>query len=112
MNNKKTIFVVSALCVFVAVVIGLIQFFFIGNAFVGSGSGAVSYNPIAREFGGTITVDLEPNRKLVNISWKSDNSLWILTRKMRANEEPEEYEYKENSSFGVIEGTVKVFEHK
>ena len=70
------------------------------------------FNPIARQFGGTVTINLENNRKLVNVSWKKDDSLWILTRKMRKEEEAETYEYKEDSAFGVIEGTVYIIEHK
>lgn len=71
-----------------------------------------SFNPIARQFGGTITIDLKENKKLVNISWKADDSLWILTREMRKDEDPEIYEYHEDSTFGVIEGTVIIIEHK
>jgi len=52
------------------------------------------------------------NKKLVNISWKADDSLWILTREMRKDEDPEIYEYHEDSTFGVIEGTVIIIEHK
>ena len=75
-------------------------------------TGEASFNPIARQFGGTITVNLKENKKLVNISWKADDSLWILTREMRKDEEPEIYEYREDSTFGVIEGTVIIVEHK
>ena len=109
MTNKRTLIMVASIFVAVAIFGGLGCYLLGGTAHVGSGS---SFNPIAREFGGTVTVNLEPNRKLVNISWKTDNSLWVLTRKMRDGEEAEEYEYREDSSFGIIEGTVKIIEHK
>ena len=104
---NKNIFKVASIFIIVAIAFGIATF-----AFNIAGNHASTFNPIAREVGGTITVNLEPNRKLVNISWKTDNSLWILTRKMKNNEDAEEYEYKEDSSFGIIEGTVKIIEHK
>ncbi len=67
-------------------------------------------NQKARNFGGTETIDLEPGRKLVNATWKQ-NSLWYLTRQARPDELPEVYQFKEKSSFGVVEGTVVFKEH-
>ena len=68
-------------------------------------------NTITKNFGGTTKVELEPNLKLENITWK-DDSLWILTRPMREDEEAEVYIYKEHSNMGVIEGKVIVVECK
>lgn len=68
-----------------------------------------SCNHIARVYGGSATVELEKDQKLVNASWKND-SLWILTRTRKADEPVEKYEYKENSMFGVLEGTVTITE--
>lgn len=99
------------LCIFsivFAIILGTVVML-IGHGNTGNTNG---FNPIARQFGGTVTINLESNRKLVNVSWKKDDSLWILTRKMRKDEEAETYEYKEDSAFGVIEGTVVVIEHK
>lgn len=59
----------------------------------------------AKSFGGTMTVELKPNRKLVNATWK-DANLWYLTRVMEYGEEAEKYEFKEISNFGTFEGTV------
>lgn len=98
----------GVLSVVFAIVLGTV-IMLTGNSNTGNTSG---FNPIARQFGGTVTINLESNRKLVNVSWKKDDSLWILTRKMRRDEEAETYEYKEDSAFGVIEGTVVVIEHK
>lgn len=98
-------FYLGVMSIIFAVIFGIITIL--------SGHGNTSgFNPIARQFGGTVTINLENNRKLVNVSWKKDDSLWILTRKMRKDEEAETYEYKEDSTFGVIEGTVVVIEHK
>lgn len=98
-------FYLGVMSIIFAVIFGIITIL--------SGHGDTSgFNPIARKLGGTVTVNLENNRKLVNVSWKKDDSLWILTRKMRKDEEAETYEYKEDSTFGVIEGTVVVIEHK
>jgi len=64
----------------------------------------------ARSFGGTTELDLPPNTKLVNITWKDDD-LWYLTRPMRDDEFPEEYRFDASTNFGVFEGTVIVREY-
>ncbi len=61
--------------------------------------------------GETKTIILEPERKLSNLTWK-DTNLWILTRKMRDDEAPEEYEFKESTALGLIEDTVVIKETK
>ena len=69
-----------------------------------------SCNHITNKLGGTMTVELEKDQKLVNCSWKKDSSLWILTRHKREGEIPEIYQYKENSTFSVLEGVVTIVE--
>lgn len=66
---------------------------------------------MSRSFGGTMTLELEPNQKLVNITWK-DTELWYLTRPMKDGEEPETLTFQEKSEFGVIEGKVIIKESK
>lgn len=66
---------------------------------------------ITKTMGGTTTVILEPNRKLVSLSWK-DNNLWVLSRNMEPRETPDTYHYDERSRFGVLEGRVIVIESK
>jgi len=61
--------------------------------------------------GGNMTINLKPGEKLVNATWK-DTSLWILTRKMRPDDVEETYKFKEDSTFGVLEGTVTIYEYK
>lgn len=68
-------------------------------------------NYAAKKLGGTSSEELPPNKKLVNVTWK-DTHLWILTRDMKPNEVPETYEFKETSTFGIVEGTVVIKESK
>jgi len=67
-------------------------------------------NTMAKNFGGTMKVDLEKNQKLVNVTWKGD-SLWVLTRDARSGEMPETYTFKEKDSLGLLEGKVILTEH-
>jgi len=64
---------------------------------------------LTRSFGGNMTINLEPNEKLEEITWKEDE-LWYLTRPMRDDEEPETHSFKESSNFGIFEGTVTIAE--
>lgn len=64
-----------------------------------------------RSFGGSTKIELEPNTKLELITWK-DDSLWYLTRPMREDDIAETHTYKQQSEFGVFEGTVTIIETK
>lgn len=64
----------------------------------------------ARNFGGDITLELDPGLKLEEITWKED-SLWYLTRPMREDEFTETHVFNQSSEFGVFEGSVTVIEH-
>lgn len=68
-------------------------------------------NPVTRKMGGDMTVHLKPGEKLVNVTWK-EASLWFLTRPMKAGDSVETYKFKEDSTWGVLEGTVTIVEHK
>lgn len=63
----------------------------------------------AKNFGGDITLELDPGLKLEEITWK-DDSLWYLTRPMRDDEKPETHVFKQSSEWGVFEGSVTVIE--
>ena len=65
---------------------------------------------MTREFGGDMTIELEPGEKLEEITWKDEDSLWYLTRPMREDEEPETHVFKESSAWGILEGTVTIIE--
>ena len=64
-----------------------------------------------KSFGGSMTVELEPNTKLEMITWK-DDSLWYCTRPMREDDIAETHTYQQQSEFGVFEGTVTIVETK
>lgn len=65
----------------------------------------------AKTFGGTVTIELEPNTKFEMITWK-DDSLWYCTRPMREDEIAETHTYQQSSEWGVFEGTVIIIEKK
>lgn len=67
-------------------------------------------NTVARNYGGTMEMDLPAGEKLVECTWKDDD-LFYLTRPMRTAEKPETYKFREKSNFGVLEGTVIIHEH-
>ena len=64
----------------------------------------------AQKVGGNITIDLPPNTKFVNATWKN-NSLWYVTRPARATDVADSYTFKEDSNFGILEGAVTFIEH-
>lgn len=65
----------------------------------------------ARSLGGEAEVNLPSGQKLVTATWK-ESSLWYLTRPMRQDERPESYTFKEESGYGVVEGTVRINERR
>jgi hypothetical protein len=66
-------------------------------------------NSRAKTWGGSMTINLEPNQKLVNVTWK-DTDMWILTRPMRAGDIIETYKFGEKSTWGVMEGQITIVE--
>lgn len=64
-----------------------------------------------KNFGGSMTLKLEPNQKLEEITWK-DNSLWYLTRPMTKDDVAETHTFHQSSQYGVFEGTVTIVETK
>ena len=65
-----------------------------------------------KNLGGSMTLELEPNQKLEEITWKDDDSLWYLTRPMREDEVAETHTFQQSSEFGIFEGTVTIIEKK
>lgn len=100
----KKIFISRAAAIIVATVCLLLALL--------TGCGDVKQS-LARDFGGTTTVNLEPNLKLEEITWKDDD-LWYLTRPMREDEEPETHTFTEKGGLGTVfdGGTVIVVESK
>jgi hypothetical protein len=67
-------------------------------------------NTRAKSFGGTMEVMLPQNTKLITVTWK-ENELWYLTRERNADESIDVYTFKEESTFGMMEGTVVLKEN-
>lgn len=68
-------------------------------------------NEIAKHYGGTISVELPQNQKLINVTWKEDE-MWYLTRPMTEGETAQTYQFREKSNYGLVEGTVLFTESK
>jgi hypothetical protein len=66
-------------------------------------------NQRAKSWGGTATIDLPVNTKLVSVTWK-DANLWYITRPMRDGEKAETYKFQEESNFGALEGLYVITE--
>ena len=58
-------------------------------------------NVRARHFGGTETLALKPNEKVLNVTWK-DNEMWVCTKDTITGV----VYFREKSNWGVMEGTV------
>lgn len=80
-------------------------------AFVALTFTSCTENSRAKMWGGTMTIQLEPGQKLVDVTWK-ETSLWYMTKPMREGDVAETYEFVEDSSWGVVEGKVIFIESK
>jgi len=72
---------------------------------------ACTGNVRAKRFGGTMTVELPANQKLVNATWK-DSQLWYLSKPMSKTDTAVTYTFKEKSNYGIREGSVIFVETK
>ncbi len=68
-------------------------------------------NSRVKNFGGEGTINLPSGRKLVNITWKEDQ-IWYLTRQMDSSDVAETYQFHEEASWGMVEGTYNIIESK
>ena len=66
-------------------------------------------NWLAKSYGGSMTVELPPCRKLIVATWK-DSDLWYLTRPWREGDVAENPLFQEESALGIAEGTVTFHE--
>lgn len=64
----------------------------------------------ARNWGGEMTITLDPGVKLEEITWKDDDSLWYVTRPMREDEFAETHVFQADTVFGVFEGKIIIVE--
>ena len=70
---------------------------------------ACTENSRVKNWGGEGTINLPTGRKLVNVTWK-ENQIWYLTRPMNSNDSVETYQFHEESSWGMVEGTYNIVE--
>jgi len=68
-------------------------------------------NEIARNYGGTQEIRLDPGQRLVEATWK-ENDLWYLTEPMDSEYVPKTKHFKESSSWQVLEGEVIFIESR
>jgi hypothetical protein len=68
-------------------------------------------NERVKQWGGEGNIKLPKGRKLVNVTWK-ETQVWCLTRPMNSNDVAETYQFQEESSWGVMEGTYNIIETK
>ena len=68
-------------------------------------------NVRVKTWGGEGTINLPKGRKLVTVTWK-ETQIWYLTRPMNSNDVAETYQFQEESSWGVMEGTYNIIETK
>jgi len=66
---------------------------------------------LAREYGGTMTVNLPAGQELMEATWKQDD-LFYLTRPMTDDYVPVTKTFQESSSWGVMETTVHFVESR
>jgi len=68
-------------------------------------------NNRVKNWGGEGTINLPRGRKLVNVTWK-ETQIWYLTRPMDSSDVAQTYQFQEESSWGVVEGTFNIIETK
>jgi hypothetical protein len=68
-------------------------------------------NSRVKTWGGEGTINLPKGRKLVNVTWK-ETEIWYLTRPMDTSDVAETYQFHEESSWGMVEGTYNIVETK
>ena len=81
------------------------------SLFLGTMLVSCTENNRVKNWGGEGTINLPKGRKLVTVTWK-ENQIWYLTRAMDTNDVAETYQFQEESSWGVIEGTYNIVETK
>ena len=70
-----------------------------------------SKQAMTRSWGDSMNVPLEPNQKLIEVTWKGDN-LWFLTKEMTDDDVAESYQFYERDTTRWFEGCVYIDEIK
>lgn len=92
--KKKTFFIIVIIMMFMLLV-----------------TSGCTENYVAREFGGTLKVEVEPGYKVTSATWK-ENDLFYFIEPMEEDYTPKEKKFIESSSYGVLESTVVFKESK
>jgi hypothetical protein len=66
-------------------------------------------NNRAKNYGGTMTINLPVGQKLETITFKESN-VWYLTRPMLPTDSAVTHTFKEESNYGVMSGTILIKE--
>ena len=69
-------------------------------------------NTRAKKWGGTEYIQVEKGQKVLNVTWKDNNQLWILTESMDKDYTPKTLKFQEKSNWGIIQGTIILQENK
>lgn len=80
-------------------------------AILAIGLSSCTENSRVKSWGGEGTINLPKGRKLINVTWK-ETQVWYLTRPMNSTDVAETYQFQEESSYGVMEGTYNIVETK
>lgn len=65
----------------------------------------------AKQFGGNYNGKIPCGQKVIEMTWKGDQ-LWIATTEMDSSDVPRVLNFQEDSSWGVLEGTVTITERR
>jgi len=69
-------------------------------------------NERVKRFGGSASIDIPADQQFVNATWK-ENDLWIVTKtRTSVDTVYSQYQFGENSSWGILEGTYTINETK
>ena len=63
---------------------------------------------ITKNYGGTTNIELKPHEKLLGITWKTDDDLWVLTTDTLTGISY----FRENSGWGIWQGQVIITKAK
>ena len=58
-------------------------------------------NQMAKNYGGTMSIDLPKGQKLVNATWKGESDLWYLTRTMLTTDSAETYTFHQEKGSAI-----------
>lgn len=62
-------------------------------------------NYTTRNWGGTMTINVEPGYKVTNATFKGDE-IWYFVEPMDSNYIPSQKKFVEKSMYGALEGTI------